>query len=225
MRDEFSAGVKDLLAKRAAHMCSNPGCRRPTSGPQAGSSGTVNIGVAAHICAAAPGGPRFDASMSQDQRRAIDNGIWLCQVCAKLVDADEVAYTATRLRQWRDRAERSARHDLEHRWSPVTERTAVYRRIEQRMPALLAEMRRDIASNPLWREFVVLKRAWIYNSRGPYLAYYYDEHEHLDSKLDILQNLGLIRNATWNNTKRYKFSEEFIQYLEATGPASTGSTS
>ena len=33
----------------------------------------INIGTAAHICAAAPGGPRFNAEMSVDERkRAFD---------------------------------------------------------------------------------------------------------------------------------------------------------
>src|SRR3990172_9122164 len=53
VRDDFPAGVKDELAKRVSYLCSNPRCRQPTSGPQSSPSGTVNIGVAAHITAAA----------------------------------------------------------------------------------------------------------------------------------------------------------------------------
>ena len=53
-------------------------------------------------------------------------------------------------------------------------------KIERLMPALLDEMRQDLLKNPTSREFVVIKRSWVYNSMGPYLAYYLDEHADLD---------------------------------------------
>lgn len=43
MRDDFTIGVKEELAKRVVYLCSNPGCRQPTSGPQSTPSGTVNM--------------------------------------------------------------------------------------------------------------------------------------------------------------------------------------
>ena len=30
----------------------------------------INIGVAAHICAAAPGGPRYDSAMTEEERKS-----------------------------------------------------------------------------------------------------------------------------------------------------------
>ena len=75
MRDDFTSGTKDLLAKRVGFKCSNPGCRQPTSGPQADPAGAVNIGVAAHVTAASPDGLRYDAALTPEQRRAADNGI------------------------------------------------------------------------------------------------------------------------------------------------------
>jgi len=58
------------------------------------------IGIAAHICGAAPGrgSRRFIASMSPDERAGIDNAIWLCADHATLIDRDEVTYTAEKLR-------------------------------------------------------------------------------------------------------------------------------
>ncbi len=53
-RDEFSAGTKRNLAARAGHVCSFPGCNRPTSGPSAEAAAAVNLGEACHISAAAP---------------------------------------------------------------------------------------------------------------------------------------------------------------------------
>jgi hypothetical protein len=64
------------------------------------------IGVAAHICAAAPGGPRYDASMSAEQRSAIENAIWLCAKHATLVDRDVVRFTSDLLRFWKSEHER-----------------------------------------------------------------------------------------------------------------------
>jgi hypothetical protein len=98
MRDEFSPKTKDLLAKRAGFRCSNPNCRQATVGPQADPQGATNLGVAAHIIAASPDGPRHDGSLTTEQRTDIDNGIWLCQTCAKLVDNDETRYTVESLK-------------------------------------------------------------------------------------------------------------------------------
>ena len=86
MRDDFSLATKELLAKRVAYRCSNPECRHVTSGPQVDPAKAVNIGVSAHITAASAGGPRFDPTITPDERQKPDNGIWLCQSCAKLVD-------------------------------------------------------------------------------------------------------------------------------------------
>jgi hypothetical protein len=80
MRDDFPAGVKEELAKRGGYLCSNPGCRQTTSGPQSTPSGTVNIGVAAHITAASPGGPRYDSSLSSEQRASAENGLRQAQL-------------------------------------------------------------------------------------------------------------------------------------------------
>ena len=55
-------------------------------------------GKAAHIHAAAPGGRRYLASMTPDERKDISNGIWLCSHHADLIDDDEVTYTADELR-------------------------------------------------------------------------------------------------------------------------------
>lgn len=101
IRDEFSKGTIDALAKRAAQTCSNPDCHKLTSGPQLEETGFVILGVASHITAAAPGGPRYDPSLTSDQRSSITNGIWLCENCAKMIDRDLVKYTVELLHQWK----------------------------------------------------------------------------------------------------------------------------
>jgi hypothetical protein len=75
MRDEFSPKTKRLLADRVGHVCSNPNCRAPTSGPRLESDKAVVAGDAAHITAASPNGPRYDPSLTSEERRHHSNGI------------------------------------------------------------------------------------------------------------------------------------------------------
>ncbi len=104
-RDNFRQEDKTILAKRVAFFCSNPDCRLLTIGPAKDSKkGIVNTGDAAHISAASPGGCRYDSTQTPEQRKDIDNGIWLCGVCSKLIDRD-TSYTREILYNWKSRAE------------------------------------------------------------------------------------------------------------------------
>jgi len=217
MRDDFSLKTKELLAKRVANRCSNPGCRQLTSGPQEDPTKVVNIGVAAHITAASTDGPRFDPSLKPDQRRSVKNGIWLCQSCAKLVDNDAIRYGADVLCQWKGQTERSAAQELEYRRSIDIDSDQVFVELERIMSDLLAEMRKDLSENPLSREFVVLKKGWSYWASGHELVYYFEDHPQLGNKLRILLNHGLIRDVTHTNVSRYVISEKFAEYLGAYG--------
>jgi len=213
MRDDFSLSIKELLAKRVAYRCSNQGCRKVTSGPQEDPTRAINIGVAAHITAASPGGPRFDPSLTPKERQAAENGVWLCQSCAKLVDNDSIRYGVDILRQWKRLAEMTAARELENQSSTTTNSSQKFMKLEKLMPDLISEMRKDLTSNPLSREFVILKRSWSYWAKGYELVYYFDDYPDLENKLLILQNYGLIHDITYNNTKRYIMSEELVGYL------------
>src|SRR5581483_5650282 len=93
--------------------CSNPACRKRTSGPHTDDDKALNVGVAAHVTAASVGGPRYDAAIGSEDRKVIGNGIWLCQTCAKLVDNDESRYTKELLFQWKQDAEQEALGEIE----------------------------------------------------------------------------------------------------------------
>lgn len=213
MRDDFPLSIKELLAKRVAHRCSNQECRQVTSGPQEDPTKTVNIGVAAHITAASPGGPRFDSSLTSNERQAAENGIWLCQSCAKLVDNDPTRYGVATLRRWKALAEATTARELESRSSTTTYSSQKFIKLENLMPELISEMRKDLTSNPLSREFVILKKSWSYWAKGYELVYYFDDHPDLENKLRILQNYGLIQDITYNNVTRYIITEELASYL------------
>ncbi len=104
-RIDFPAPVKRVIAERVNYHCSSPICRVGTTGPRVDSARSLMLGVAAHITAASPRGPRYDPNMSDAERRAASNGIWLCQNCAKLVDNDEERYSTDILRRWKQVAE------------------------------------------------------------------------------------------------------------------------
>ena len=115
-RDDFSQKTKRFVALRAGYMCSFAGCSQLTTGPSDESSWAVaGIGDAAHICAASPGGKRYDASMSPKERSHIDNAIWLCANHARLIDRDDVAYAADDLRQMKRAHEAACAEKV--RWS------------------------------------------------------------------------------------------------------------
>lgn len=195
-------------------MCSNPNCRQLTCGPQIEQTGSINVGVAAHITAASPGGSRYDNSLSAKQRKAPNNGIWLCQKCAWLIDSDESLYTEEKLRAWRKLSEAAARQELESR--PGTSRetkSTPFEKLETLIPELLAEMREDLVSCPVEREFVLLEKCWTYNASGSEFAYYYDDHSNLRSKIYILENYGLVENITYTSVDRFSITEELADYL------------
>lgn len=129
-RDDFSLNTKEILAKRVSFCCSNPNCGHITSGPHSDKNRFVNIGVAAHIKAAAPGGKRYDPNMTSQERRDISNGIWLCQSCAKLIDSDETKYTVELLHQWKRKAEEKTAKKIESQISQEEQASIVYKEVD-----------------------------------------------------------------------------------------------
>lgn len=88
-RAEFTQSTRQIIAGRAGYRCSFPDCGVVTVGPGAEPSQTASVGVAAHIYAASTGGPRGNSGLSDDKLKSPENGIWLCETHAKLVDTNE----------------------------------------------------------------------------------------------------------------------------------------
>jgi len=103
-RDDFPKSVADALGKRAAFICSNPDCRILTLAPsEEDESKFLYIGKAAHICAAAKGGPRYKAEMTSEERKAAANGIFLCSNCADMIDKNSgIDFSVERLVRWKE---------------------------------------------------------------------------------------------------------------------------
>lgn len=111
-RDDFSEAVKTILHNRVGGFCSNPNCRVQTIGPHSDPSKRLSIGIAAHITAAAPGGPRYNPDIESAYRSSAENGIWLCASCASLIDKDADAYPVETLISWKMQAEAEQNYRL-----------------------------------------------------------------------------------------------------------------
>ena len=203
-RDNFTRKVQNMLSKRVATYCSNPNCHKLTFGPSVAKDAFVNIGVAAHITAAAPGGPRYDATMSPAQRSAIENGIWLCQNCAKLVDNDPSRYTVNLLNEWKHSAEETARFAVES-WKsqPTAEESAELR----------THRRQQIAA---WRKAVEAERYDFVDYRSMFLssAAYASLRPHLlpevVKKIEAPRTL-YVGGARGGNVRQYMLLDEITR--------------
>ena len=90
-----------------------------------------------------------------------------------------------------------------------------FRRIDSLMPALFAEMRSDLKSFPMKREFILMPKRATYNAgRRKSLSYYYEDHEDLADKVGLLVNEGVVTDITYNSVDRYMMSEALVEYLE-----------
>lgn len=113
-RDEFSPATKRAIERQGHGHCSNPMCRRLTSGATSDAKGEIRIGEAAHICAAARGGPRYNENMTSEERSSADNGIWLCEVCARAVDSKDSIFTVQQLHEWKRRTNEDSWRSVVH---------------------------------------------------------------------------------------------------------------
>jgi hypothetical protein len=86
-------------------------------------------------------------------------------------------------------------------------------RLERLLPGLLAKMREDIKEFPLRRDFVLENGPGQYAMATTWFAYYYNDFPELDGMVRILENLGLTRDVSHGNEKRFVITEELADYL------------
>lgn len=113
--NNFTPSTVRLLRDRVANLCSNPDCRKNTISASLETNNKVTlIGEAAHIRAASSGagGARFDDDMSHDERKSIDNGIWLCKNCHRMIDREPKKYSVEILKRWKAETEEYASKNL-----------------------------------------------------------------------------------------------------------------
>jgi len=147
MRDDFTQKTKEKLAHTAGYKCSNPDCGISTRGASSDGEGTINIGVAAHITAASPEGPRYDSSLSSEERKADSNGLWLCENHGKLIDSDESHFTVEKLHSWKVLAMRRSFQEVDlSKPQPVGDTLADDGDVQTAVSLLLNYSKADIAA-------------------------------------------------------------------------------
>jgi hypothetical protein len=139
VRDDFTRQTIADIAKSVGYRCTNPDCARPTVAANAAQDGIITIGVAAHICAASAGGPRYNVAQTPEARRGRENGIWLCQNCGRLIDADPQKFTVEVLIGWKRDAQSRAFREL------VVPGTASPTEEAERIGLLIAADNRSVA--------------------------------------------------------------------------------
>ncbi len=113
-RDDFPYKIKKVISQRSAYTCSNPDCNNLCIGPSKEKIDQVNyFGKVAHISAASEGGPRYDPSLTPEERSSIENAIFLCSNCADMIDKNNgVDYNNSVLKKWKEDHEREIRKRL-----------------------------------------------------------------------------------------------------------------
>ena len=146
-RDDFTRKTIETLAHRAGYRCSKPDCGIPTRGAASDGDGTINVGFAAHITAAAPGGPRYDPDLTLEQRKHHSNGILLCGTHGKLVDSDKAHFTVPELYRWKRLAEhRSFQEVVASKPSPLGARPADADDVQLAFDLLLEYSKSDLTA-------------------------------------------------------------------------------
>ncbi|MBL4980151.1 hypothetical protein [Pseudomonas fluorescens] len=109
-RHDFDKPTKLMLQHMVAGVCSNPDCLNHTIGSNIQRNSYAGNGIAAHICAAAPGAgaARYDKNQTKEERQSFKNGLWLCGSCSIIIDRDEARYPVALLHEWKSKAENRA---------------------------------------------------------------------------------------------------------------------
>lgn len=112
--NHFPRETRDRVSKRASYICSNPKCHAFTlCASDAGTDLFISIGKVAHITARAANGPRYDPSLTPEQRSSADNAIFLCSSCGDMIDyGNGLDYPVELLKEWKSEHEAWVKENL-----------------------------------------------------------------------------------------------------------------
>jgi len=176
------------------------------------------VGEECHIISGKINGPRYDSTFSPDEIDAYPNLILFCRVHHKMVDDQENTFPAAFLHVLKDNHERWVREALDvspELLSPEANQGLVrsFSKVKKLMPELISEMENDLSDSPATREFFIISKKWVMSFNSPGLVYYFEEHDDLQSKAQILENYGFIFDVTVGNAKKYRMTEEFVDLI------------
>ena len=191
MRDEFTIGIKEELAKRVGYLCSNPGPRYDDS-LSSGERGSCSNGIwLCQTCA---------KLVDSDQSRyTVDKlRVW---------KSDAEAAAARALERRRSPVSGSEGVFLE-----------AERLMPDLIAEIRSDVRGD--KTGLIREFVPLHNRNVrFGHTKPRFVYYQTKHPHLQLQLDWLEEMGVIVDITPKSSPIYRMTPEFADWLHgATQP-------
>jgi hypothetical protein len=178
------------------------------------------VGDECHIISGKPDGPRYSPDFPGDELDSYPNLILLCRVHHKMVDDQSETFTADILRQLKENHERWVHDSLDAAASSTGQSAdplvAAFQKVKSAMPDLVSEMRADLSreGDELIREFFLVSQRWVMNyGRTPRFAYYYEGHDNLDGKIQILENYGFVADVSTGRAKKYRMMEQFVELL------------
>lgn len=212
-RDDFKTTVVKTLRDRVNNLCSNPDCGNLTVEPQKTDNNKINItGTAAHICAAAVGGPRYDESMSSEERKSINNGIWLCNHCARKIDTEPKAYTVALLKEWKKKAELKV---LVNSNKPLYTETQLTKTINSKVleSQMSGKNFGSVASNSLNSiSKAVQEELRILDPRISILCNHINNETHYI--IDVVEDSEEPVNVTFKPSDSYEYREKYSKLIE-----------
>lgn len=119
-RDTVPPLQEKQLALRSGNVCAYPGCGVPLILQAEHLSDRDKIvGKVAHICAASEGGPRYDPSMTKEERGSVSNLVLLCGSHHDIIDTQLNYHTVDFLAEMKQCHERKVARALAHAMGEV----------------------------------------------------------------------------------------------------------
>jgi len=91
-----------------------------------------------------------------------------------------------------------------------------FKEIKIKMPALIAAMKADLSEEKFQfvRVFALLGKEWPLPNLGEeYLSCFFEDHEGLQGKITVLENLGYVEDIALTSIKKYRMTGEFVKMV------------
>lgn len=112
--------TKQVLAFRSGGVCAFPGCGEPLASDSYDGPRSRVLGEVAHIRGRRSGSERYDPNMTEEERNAVGNLVYLCANHHKLIDADAGNWPAEDLLRIKQEHEAAVRKTRERTFPLVT---------------------------------------------------------------------------------------------------------
>ena len=120
MREDISARDLKILFMSSGGYCAIPECRRKLLVDETGNDDESIIAQMAHISGKKPGAPRYDKSMTDEDRNSHTNLILVCNNCHKVIDDQPNTYTVEKLHEIKDAHKRWIQESIKNEVINVT---------------------------------------------------------------------------------------------------------